>query len=368
MFTKKKDSINEEYVIFSKKLLIIISFLVWWYIFLQVKDIVVMLFFATFLNILFSPMLNFLNKYRIKDWLGIAIIYFVLILLLLIVFFTIIPIFVEQLANLKQFLLTWITEVKNIYNTKWIDWFNLPWFIKNFIVQFDINSLINSIKENLSSILGFFSGNFKNFLSNWAGIVFSVTNGLFTFILTMSFAFFMALERKSIRSFFYKIIPTNISIYLEEREDKIVDILFNWFKWQIILSISIFFITLIWLLILRLFWIHITSIFSLALIAWMMEFVPYFWPVLALLPALAIAISLGFTEVITIIILYIIIQQLENNLFVPYIMSKTLDVSPFAIFIGMIIGAGLFGIVWILIAVPVVSIIQLFVNDRLENK
>ncbi len=83
-----------------------------------------------------------------------------------------------------------------------------------------------------------------------------------------------------------------------------------------------------------------------------MEFIPYIGPFLALLPALALAIGMGIAPVVSVLILYILIQQAENNILVPMVMSKTLDLSPFLILLMMMVMASLFGVVGVLIALP----------------
>lgn len=99
-----------------------------------------------------------------------------------------------------------------------------------------------------------------------------------------------------------------------------------------------------------------------------MEFIPYIGPFLALLPALAIVAGMGITPVISILILYILIQQAENNILVPMVMSKTLDLSPFFILLMMTVMASLFGITGILLAIPFAAILQMIVKDFLERK
>ncbi len=136
-------------------------------------------------------------------------------------------------------------------------------------------------------------------------------------------------------------------------------------KGQVILCLSIFALTLIGLFALRLFGIKIDDIFTLALIAGLMEFIPYIGPFLALLPALAIAASLGMTPIFVILILYILIQQAENNIIVPMVMSKALNLSPFLILLVMTIMASLLGVVGILIAIPFAAILQIVVKDML---
>lgn len=368
MFSKKWSSIIWENSSLLKKLFVITFFIIWIYFAYRVGNIIAILFFALFLNILFSPFLNFLNKYKIGDAIGITIIYLFLLWILFVMFFAIIPIFVKQISLLFFNINLYIWDLKTAYDLKWIDWLNIPNFLKSTLSHLDFNSILDTAKNNLSEIWTFVGNNLKNFLSNWAGVVFSITNAIFTFFMVFIFAFFIALERKQIKNFFYKILPNNISSLINKKEEKIIFTLSSWLKWQIILGISIFSITWLWLFIIWLFGIKLEWVFTLALIAGAMEFIPYVWPFIALLPALAIAAGLWYKAVLVILILYIIIQQIENNLLVPYVMSKTLSISPFAVLFAMTIWASLFGIIGIIIAVPVVSIISIFLEDYLKSK
>lgn len=83
------------------------------------------------------------------------------------------------------------------------------------------------------------------------------------------------------------------------------------------------------------------SRFALALIAGITEFIPYLGPVLALLPALALALGMGPETVLAVLVLYLVIQQLENNVLVPWLMSKSLDLSPFYVLVMTTVGATL---------------------------
>lgn len=349
-------------------LIIITFFAIWLFLVYKISSILIILCFALFLNILFAPFLNRMNKWKIRDWIWIILIYIFIILFVLITIFSIVPIFINQISILIDLSYKFINDIILLYNSKWIDWFGLPEFIKWFLNTIDISEILTSIQKNIWQISSFVSDNLKSFLTSWAWIIFSITNIVMNFVLLFIFTFFIALERKEIRNFFYKVIPENTSKYILSKENTIVKTLYNWLKSQLILWISIFIITLIWLLIIRLFWVKIDEIFTLALIAWMMEFVPYIGPFIALLPALAIALWLWWKATVIILILYIAIQQLENNVLVPYVMWKTLSLSPFAVLIAMVIGWSLMWIIWIIIAVPVVAIIQIFLIDYLKNK
>lgn len=164
----------------------------------------------------------------------------------------------------------------------------------------------------------------------------------------------MVLERKNISHFILTALPANISSFLHTHYVHIQHVCNAWIKATLILSGSIFVVTYVGLLILQfVFGIDTEKTFTLAIISGIMEFIPYIGPIIALIPALIIGLGLGWKAALTITILYIIIQRIENDFLVPYVMSKSLDLSPFLVFIVMIIGASLGGILGIILAVPV---------------
>lgn len=108
-----------------------------------------------------------------------------------------------------------------------------------------------------------------------------------------------------------------------------------------------------------LFDLGLTNIFTLALLAGLLENVPYLGPLLALIPALAIALGISTKATIIVIIVYICIQQIENNLLVPKVMSKTLSISSLLTLLVMLVATGAFGILGTLLAVPFTAVIEL---------
>lgn len=76
--------------------------------------------------------------------------------------------------------------------------------------------------------------------------------------------------------------------------------------------------------------------FTLAIIGGIMEFIPYVGPLIALIPAAIIGLGISWKVAIGVIALYLIIQRIENDVLVPYVMSKALDLSPFLVFVVML--------------------------------
>ncbi len=351
--------------LFSQKILVILAFLWGAYILSLLSSVLTILFFSGFLAILFSPFLNNINKKRIPDWVGLIIIFLGILLFFFIALFAIIPIFIKQIILLFSSIGSTFSTFESLYKSGGVDALWFPPFLKSYIQTVDFATLFEFLQNNVSSLSGVVASLSKNLFIGSTSLVSSISGGIFQMIMIGVFTFFINLERHAIKDFLYTLFPKNIRSYLVSREDSFWVVLSAWMKGQVILCLSIFALTLIGLFALRLFGIKIDDIFTLALIAGLMEFIPYIGPFLALLPALAIAASLGMTPIFVILILYILIQQAENNIIVPMVMSKALNLSPFLILLVMTIMASLLGVVGILIAIPFAAILQIVVKDML---
>lgn len=103
--------------------------------------------------------------------------------------------------------------------------------------------------------------------------------------------------------------------------------------------------------------------FFLGVIAGFMEVIPSAGPVLAAVPAVLVALLYGSTHLavnnlifaLVVIGFYTLVQMLENQFLVPKIMGGAVDLPPLIVLIGVIAGAGAFGILGALLATPVIA-------------
>ena len=363
----KAPKIDNTYKTFMIKLVLAALFLLVLFFLYEIKWILIILFFSLFLNILFSPLLNKFNKWKIPDIIWIVIIYIIALIFIFIALFAIIPIFMKQLVHLMTIIQWWLSGIVEVYSLAWIDWMDIPDFAKEFLKSLDISEVVSVIESNAWKITQFVWEKTKVFLSSGFWFLSTLTSSLASIVLVIIFTFFIALERKNIRQLFYDLLPISWRDYFLVKEPSIVNIIKDWFKTQWLLGLCIFAMTFLGLNLVRLFWVDLEWKFTLALIAWMMEFIPYIGPILSAIPALAIALWVWYKAAIVILILYIVIQQSENHILVPYVMWKSLSLSPFAVLIWMTIWASIFWIIWIIIAVPVVAVIQIFIKDYIDR-
>jgi predicted PurR-regulated permease PerM len=105
------------------------------------------------------------------------------------------------------------------------------------------------------------------------------------------------------------------------------------------------------------------------LIAGLLEIIPYLGPWLGAVPAAVFALLLyGFPGLLAVAITYTLIQQLEEKLVVPVLMSKTLGVSPLLVFVCMLFGGVTMGVFGVVLAVPIAVIFSIIFPLPQEKK
>jgi len=192
-----------------------------------------------------------------------------------------------------------------------------------------------------------------------------------TFTLFLLLTFFIILERRSLIRWFLAILPSDLGHYFRHRQVVISHAIHAWLRGQLMLALFMFIINLIGLSIAQWLGLPVSHIFSLALIAGAMEFVPYLGPVIAFIPAFLMVLvspEVSMWGIGSVIGLYILFQQLEGNVMVPLIMSRTLSLSSLYILVVTLVGASLGGPLGVLLAIPLASILNIFYHDWMHYR
>ncbi len=94
--------------------------------------------------------------------------------------------------------------------------------------------------------------------------------------------------------------------------------------------------------------------------AWvfLMEFVPYVGPILGAVPPLLLALSTSPVTALWVLIAFIAIQQIEGHVVVPQVMGDAVGVHPLVVIFGVLIGGEVYGVLGVIIAVPVVVLLK----------
>lgn len=89
--------------------------------------------------------------------------------------------------------------------------------------------------------------------------------------------------------------------------------------------------------------------------------IPYFGPLIGVIPVLVIALLSSVNQAILAAVIVFVLQFIEGNILSPYIVGKSLQMHPLFIIGALIIGGEAAGVIGLIIAVPILAIIKIAV-------
>jgi len=104
----------------------------------------------------------------------------------------------------------------------------------------------------------------------------------------------------------------------------------------------------------------------LGMIGGLANIIPYFGPYIGLLPALAIALTVSPMKAVWTIVIFMGVQQIDNNFITPKMIEGKLGLHPVATIFAVLVGGEFFGIIGMLLAVPAMAILRVLVNKTVE--
>jgi predicted PurR-regulated permease PerM len=105
----------------------------------------------------------------------------------------------------------------------------------------------------------------------------------------------------------------------------------------------------------------------LGVIAGLFEAIPYLGPILSAVPALLFAMGEGGTTPFWVLLAYLAVQVLENNVICPLIMARSMKLHSVAVIFSMLLCVAAFGVLGVLVAAPLVAVVNI-VHDELYRK
>ena len=226
---------------------------------------------------------------------------------------------------------------------------NLKDYAGPFLNNFQASQALDVINQRLND----FSDTLVSGTIPLTAVIGSLFGNIFLAITVLMISFYLTVGRDGIEHFLVAVLPaayeeSAIDLYLTTRKK-----IGQWLKGQMLLSLVIGLITFI-----GLYFLDVKYALLLALLAGVFELIPFVGPIFSGSIAVLIALSTSFNLALYVLILFVIIQQLENNLLVPVVMKYTTNLNPAAILISILIGGTVFGFAGLILAVPASVLIQ----------
>ncbi len=112
--------------------------------------------------------------------------------------------------------------------------------------------------------------------------------------------------------------------------------------------------------------LQIPNAAALAVLAGLLEFVPFVGPTLAAIPAILLALTASPVKAVLVLIFYVLVQTVEGNYLVPKIMGRGLKLHPMIVLLAITAGYYLSGIVGAVLALPLAGAVQIIIRHLRE--
>ncbi|WP_347158096.1 AI-2E family transporter [Pontibacter chitinilyticus] len=150
--------------------------------------------------------------------------------------------------------------------------------------------------------------------------------------------------------------------------DKLGSTLYKWILGKLFSMAVVGILTVVGLLLLG-----VPMAMALGVIAGLLSFIPNFGPILALAPAVLIALLQGPDQALYVVLLYIGIQAVESNLLTPMVQRKMIAIPPALVITGQLLLAVFSGILGLILATPIIAVVivlvkLLYVRDVLGDQ
>jgi predicted PurR-regulated permease PerM len=201
-----------------------------------------------------------------------------------------------------------------------------------------------------------------------SGTAVAITKGIITLIVatvTIAFmTFFMLLEGPKWMERFYALLPDDSRDRWREVGDRIYRTVGGYVTGNLFISVIAGVASTVLLLIL-----DVPYAVALGLLVAILDLIPLAGATIAAIILTAVAaIDGGWVPAVIVLVFMIVYQQIENHFIQPVVYSRTVQLSPLAILISVLIGAEVAGVVGALAAIPVAGTIQVLVLFWLDER
>ena len=311
----------------------------------QVRGVLLLIYVAGLLAIGFSPIVRLIERQkmlpigprRFPRWFAILVLYLFIIGTVTAIGFLVFPPLVRQAQQLWGEIPEMFERAQAWLLSRGLLSEHLTW--RQAVERADVGGGERAVGTVFSALGGVVGGIF----------------GLFT-ILILTFYFLVDAGR--LRETFLDLFARRDRARVDAAVREITVKVSAWLGGQLLLALVIGVTSAVglWLM-------DVPFFYVLALIAGVGEMIPVVGPILAAIPAVAVAATVSFEKVLFVIIFFIVQQQFENHVLVPKVMARQVGVSPVTVIVALLIGGKLLGIPGAILAVPTAAILQVLVTE-----
>lgn len=304
--------------------------------------IIIPLLIAGFFYYLLRPLVDYMERHKIKRALSVLIIYIVIALILAGFSVLVWPSLREQLMNFVENAPALVTSLSDQLNA--LEKSNV---VSRYLP--DDSNLFSRLSDVLSQGI--------TQVTNYVSGLFSVVSNLVIILATFPIMlYYMLKEGSKFGTNLTLLLPRHYRKDGEETVHEIDEALSNYIVGRVIVNVALGILMYIGFLILGLPYALLLTVVSIIL-----NFIPYVGALLAAIPVVIVAFIESPTMAIWSLVIIVIAQQIQDNLISPYVYGKQLDIHPLTTVILLLVGADLGNILGMIIVIPLYMILKIIV-------
>lgn len=216
---------------------------------------------------------------------------------------------------------------------------------------FDAEGMLESAQSSLTGLV-------QSLISGSLFLILDVATALLWAVFVFAVSFYLMRDWHRVTAYLRSVVPPGYDVDYQLLTAEIGRIWQAFFRGQVLLSAVVGLAVAILMRV-----VGVRSALALGLLAGLLEVVPNVGPVVAALPAVALALFQGsswvplppFWFAVLVAGVYVVVQQVENNYLVPRIIGGSVRLHPLVVLVGAIGGARLAGVLGIFLAAPVLA-------------
>jgi len=326
-------------IISTKSILLFFALAILTVFIYQIKDVLLLLFASFIIASALYPTVDWMNK-KMSRGLAVFIIYTVGLIIIATVLIPFFSILIEQTREfLKQTPLYWAE-------------------IKKFIMHLHIISKHYGVLPDASQILTSTSNLGEKIVSQSINITIGLFTGILAAFTLAVLVLFLLLDKEELKEGFLKFFPVHMREKAETIASTISKKVGGYVGGQLLLMFMVGILTA-----LGLFILNIKFALLLGLIAGILEIIPIVGPILSAVPAIIVALAQNPILVVWVILVYLIVQRIENSFLTPLVLARFLELNPLIVIIAILIAASTLGVAGVILAAPIAASICVLVQE-----
>jgi predicted PurR-regulated permease PerM len=305
----------------------------------QIKAILLLFFVSFILVSALSPAIEFLTTKKLARSLSVILVYLVLVSFIFLSGVAVVPLMTAQTRDFLSALPSLVQKASEAIGPD-----------KHLFWEKYAQGLINGLSQEFIKMPG-----------QALKTTMSIAQSVFAFFSILVISFYLLLEKTRLYRGFIGLFPISSQKTIERIIIRLEKKLGAWVRGQFFLAFAVGLASFFGLAVLG-----VGFTLPLAITAGIFELVPTIGPILSAIPAMVVALTTSPLLALLVAGLYILIQQLENNLLVPQVMKKALGVNPLVTILSLMVGGKLMGVIGVLLAVPVVGIMTVLGEEIMK--